>query len=108
MMSPRSISKIALALMMVLPFVKPAATRADPSRYPQFAQQHLPKDVSPSFISVDELAAELKKGTKPVIIDVRSTEEFNQAHIRGARSAPLENFRDHVKTISRDRLTILY
>ena len=33
---------------------------------------------------------------------------FNEAHILGARSAPLAQFRDHIKTIPRDRVTILY
>ena len=46
---------------------------ADPSKYPQFAQQSPPDNVI--FISVDELANEIHAGKKPVIIDVRSEEE---------------------------------
>jgi hypothetical protein len=95
----------AFALLVLL---APAPSRADPSKYPQFAQQEVSKDVKLSFISVDELAAEVMKGIKPLIIDVRSAEEFNDAHILGARSAPLTNFRDYIKSIPRDRLTILY
>jgi hypothetical protein len=82
--------------------------QADPTKYPQFAQQSLPPDITPEFISVDTLAAELKKGAKPLIVDVRSSEEFKQAHIVGAVSAPLDHFRDHIKSIPRDRATILY
>jgi hypothetical protein len=89
-------------LMAALP------AQGDPTKYPQFAQQSLPQGVKPEFISVDALAAELKKGAKPLIIDVRSTAEFEEAHLTGAVSAPLEHFRDHIKSIPRDRAAILY
>jgi 3-mercaptopyruvate sulfurtransferase SseA len=82
--------------------------QADPAKYPQFAQQTLPPDIKPEFISVDTVAAEIKKGAKPLMIDVRSAEEFKEAHISGAVSAPFEHFRDHIKSIPRDRMTILY
>jgi 3-mercaptopyruvate sulfurtransferase SseA len=86
----------------------PWPIQADPAKYPQFAQQKPAENVELQFISVDDLVADIKKGTKPLIIDVRSAEEFNEAHISGARSAPLAQFRDHIKTIPRDRVTILY
>ena len=86
----------------------PWPIQADPAKYPQFAQQKPAENVNLQFISVDDLVADIKKGAKPLIIDVRSAEEFNEAHILGARSAPLEQFRDHIKTIPRDRVAILY
>ena len=86
----------------------PWPIQADPAKYPQFAQQKLAENITPQFISVDDLVADIKKGAKPLIIDVRSAEEFNEAHILGARLAPLAQFRDHIKTIPRDRVTILY
>lgn len=86
----------------------PWPIQADPAKYPQFAQQKLDENVKLQFISVDDLVADIKKGAKPLIIDVRSTEEFNEAHISGARSAPLAQFRDHIKNIPRDRVAILY
>jgi hypothetical protein len=104
----QALLKAAAAVFAFLALAAPTPSRADPSKYPQFAQQELPKDVKLSFISVDELAAEVMKGVKPLIIDVRSAEEFNEAHILGARSAPLGNFRDYIKSIPRDRLTVLY
>jgi hypothetical protein len=103
-MSGRKASLLLLALSVL---AAPLA-HADPAKYPLFAQQTLPPDVKAEFISVDALAAELKKGAKPVIIDVRSADEFQQAHIAGAVSAPLDQFRDHMKSIPRDRMTILY
>lgn len=97
----------ALLIFALLLLIPPPA-RADPAKYPQFAQQSLPQDVKPEFISVDTLAADLKRGAKPLILDVRSAEEFQEAHIAGAVSAPLDHFRDHIKSIPRDRATILY
>jgi len=86
----------------------PPLVQADPAKYPQFAQQKPAENVKLQFISVDDLVADIKKGANPLIIDVRSAEEFNEAHILGARLVPLAQFRDHIKTIPRDRVTILY
>ena len=83
-------------------------TNADPSKYPEFAQQTLPENVTPVFINVDELVELVKAGTKPMIIDVRTDEEFIEAHILGAVSAPLAEFKNFVKNIPRDRPVALY
>lgn len=81
---------------------------ADPSKYPQFAQQTLPENITPAFIPIDELVAELKAGAKPVIIDVRTQEEYREVHILGAVSAPLAEFKDYLKSMPRDRPLVLY
>ena len=81
---------------------------ADPSKYPEFAQQTLPENVTPAFINVDELIELVKAGTKPMIIDVRTDEEFKEAHILGAVSAPLAEFKNFIKNIPRDRPVALY
>jgi hypothetical protein len=71
----RRISLACVALLLaVLVSERPAS--ADASKYPQFAQQPLPANVTPSFISVDELVQEIRAGKKPLIVDVRSAEEF--------------------------------
>ncbi len=82
--------------------------QADPSKYPEFAQQSLPDDVAPGFINVEELVQAVKTGAKPMIIDVRTEEEFKEAHILSAQSAPLAGFKDFVKDVPRDRLVVLY
>lgn len=81
---------------------------ADPSNYPEFAQQTLPVDIKPEFISIDELVKTLHAGAKPVIIDVRTAEEFHEVHILSAVSAPLAEFKDYLKSIPRDRPVVLY
>ena len=79
---------------------------ADPSKYPQFAQQSPPANVS--LISIDELVGDVQAGKKPVIIDVRTAEEYREAHILGAVSAPLAEFSAYLQSIPKDRLVILY
>ena len=94
-----------LASLANVLFAYPPA-QADPSKYPQFAQQSPPANVS--LISVDELATDIQAGKKPLIIDVRTEEEFREAHILGALSAPLTEFNAYLQNIPRDRLVILY
>jgi hypothetical protein len=94
-----------LASLASVPFTYQPA-QADPSKYPQFAQQSPPANVS--LISIDELVKDIKAGKKPVIIDVRTEEEYREAHILGALSAPLAEFDAYVQSIPKDRLVILY
>jgi hypothetical protein len=95
---------ILASLTGVFVTYKPAL--ADPSKYPQFAQQSPPANVS--LISVDDLAKDIQGGKKPLIIDVRTEEEYREAHILGALSAPLAEFNAYVQSIPKDRLVILY
>jgi hypothetical protein len=101
--------KIVCALIMLvgLTFI-PHVSFAEPSRYPEFAQQKLPATVTPAFVTIDQLVAEVKAGTKPVIVDVRSGEEFQESHILGSVSAPIGDFGSYIESIPRDRLVILY
>ena len=82
------------------------SAQADPSKYPQFAEQSPPANVS--LISVDELVNEIQAGKKPMIIDVRTDEEYREVHILGAVSAPLAEFDAYLKSVPKDRLVILY
>ena len=81
---------------------------ADPSKYPQFAQQSLPPNVPLVLTSIDELVADVKAGKKPLIIDVRTMAEYKEVHILGAVSAPLAEFKEYMKSIPRDRPVVLY
>lgn len=90
----------------ILLFFAPAS--ADPSRYPQFAQHKLPENITPVFVSVDQLFSEIAAEAKPVIIDVRSAEEYQDAHIPGAVSLPLTEFGSHLKDVPRGRPVVLY
>ena len=97
-----------LALLAAMIPFSPRSAYADPSKYPEFAQQQLPDNITPVFVHIEELVADLKAGVKPLIIDVRSEEEYREAHILGAVSAPLGEFKDYLKSIPRDRPVVLY
>jgi hypothetical protein len=102
----RKILLLALSILSLLAYHQTAS--ADPSKYPQFAQQSLPVDVPLALTSIDELVAEVKAGKKPLIIDVRTAAEYNEVHILGAISAPLAQFKEYIKSIPRDRPVVLY
>lgn len=102
------INPLAVVALLVALFSVGPSAQADPSRYPEFAQQSLPANVALSFISIDELVKDVKAGKKPLIIDVRSEEEFREVHILSALSAPLAQFKAHLPSIPRDRPVVLY
>ena len=97
-----------LALVTGFLFSSDQTAIADPSGYPQFAQQSLPANVPLTLISVEELVSEVKAGKKPLIIDVRTEAEYKEVHILGAVSAPLSEFKDYMKSIPHDRPVVLY
>jgi hypothetical protein len=99
---------LAVAGLLAALFSFGPSARADPSRYPEFAQQSLPANVALSFISIDELVEEVKARKKPLILDVRSEEEYREVHILSALSAPLAQFKAHLPSIPRDRPVVLY
>ena len=49
-------------------------------------------------IDSDELVTRMNKG-KVTLIDVRPKEEYEQNHIAGATSIPLEKLEDHLATL---------
>lgn len=81
---------------------------ADPTKYPEYAQQPLPKDAAPEFIYVDLLVDEITNGKRPLIVDVRSGEEYEQSHIKGSISIPLGEIPLHLAEIPKDKLVVLY
>jgi hypothetical protein len=98
-----------LAFLAALPVaIYAQSAYADPSKYPQFAQETLPDNITPTFIHIEELVAELNSGAQPLIIDVRTEEEYREVHILGAVSAPLGEFKSYLKSIPRDRPLVLY
>jgi rhodanese-related sulfurtransferase len=108
-MKTGSLRKILLlAIVMISLSSSDRSASADPSKYPQFAQQSLPANVPLALISVDELVLEVKAGKKPLIIDVRTEAEYKEVHILGAVSAPMAEFKAYVKSIPRDRPVVLY
>jgi len=67
-----------------------------------------PPDYPVSFIKVDELKANLDAGTRADVIDVRHWPDYEELHIKGARSMPLRAIGERSKEISKTGLVVLY
>jgi len=67
-----------------------------------------PPDYPVSFIKVDELKAKLDAGTRADVIDVRHWPDYEELHIKGARSMPLRAIGERSKEISKTGLVVLY
>jgi 3-mercaptopyruvate sulfurtransferase SseA len=95
----------AAALWTLLDY-RPVA--ADPGKYPQYAEQQLPKDVTPEFIRLTDLVDDIIGKKKVAIIDVRSREEYEESHIKGAISVPVNEVGARAGEIPKDGLAVLY
>jgi hypothetical protein len=93
---------IALALVYVVP------TLANPNNYPQFAQQQVDPAIPIFFIGVERVKAQLDAGSPPILVDVRSVEEYNAGHLPSAKSMPLEVLPRRLAEIPRDIPVVLY
>ena len=93
---------ITLALVYVVP------TLANPNNYPQFAQQQVDPAIPIFFAGVERVKAQLDAGNALMLVDVRSTEEYNAGHIPKARSIPLEVLPRRLAEIPRDVPVVLY
>jgi hypothetical protein len=96
------VSLIALALACVVP------TLANSNNYPQFAQQQVNPAIPIFFIGVERVKAQLDAGSPPVLVDVRSAEEYRAGHLPSARSIPLEMLPKRIAEIPRDTPVVLY
>ena len=81
---------------------------ADPSKYPQFAQHEVPEGVEPKFINLEQLVEEIINKKKPLMIDVRSREEYEAGHIKAAISIPLNKITLRLDEIPKDKLVVFY
>jgi rhodanese-like protein len=93
---------IALALVYVAP------TLANPNNYPQFAQQQVDPAIPIFFTGVERVKAQLDAGSPPMLVDVRSAEEYNAAHLPSAKSMPLSVLPERMAEIPRDIPVVLY
>jgi 3-mercaptopyruvate sulfurtransferase SseA len=64
--------------------------------------------VAVPFITVADLHALLVQGTAPVLVDVRSREEYEARYIPGASSIPLTEITQRAPEIPRGPLVVLY
>ena len=93
---------MALALVYVVPAL------ANPNNYPQFAQQQVDPAIPIFFTGVERVKALLDEGRPPMLVDVRSAEEYNAGHLPRARSIPLAALPRRLAEIPRDIPVVLY
>lgn len=60
------------------------------------------------FIKAVEVRALVERGLAPVLVDVRSREEYLARHIAGAISIPLNEIVQRAHQLPRERLVVLY
>src|SRR5262249_6470284 len=65
-------------------------------------------DVPEKYIKVDEAKALLDRKTRLTFIDVRSSEQFEDLHIRGAVNIPFNQVRDRLAEVPKQVLVVLY
>ena len=97
---------LMLGLLMI--FVWRSEAAADPSNYPQYAQHQLPKGLKPEFVYLNQLVDDMVKGKGPLIIDVRSSQEYQELHIKASVSIPLDEVLLQIERIPKDRPLVLY
>ena len=67
-----------------------------------------PPDFPVSYIAVEELKALLDRKERAVIIDVRTSPEYDALHIAGARSIPLRSIPARSAEIPKSGLVVFY
>jgi len=65
-------------------------------------------EVPEKYVSVDEANALLEQKKPVTFIDVRPKEQFDELHIRGARSLPLTELPGRLASLSKQDLLVLY
>ena len=59
-------------------------------------------------IKPDELAAEIAEGRAPIIVDVRSENDFRAAHLPGAINIPLGELEQRKAELDTTKPTVFY
>ena len=67
-----------------------------------------PPDYPVEYLKVDEVKDLLDRGEAVDLIDVRTVPEFEETHIKGARSIPLRTVAQRLGEIPKNRLVVFY
>jgi 3-mercaptopyruvate sulfurtransferase SseA len=81
---------------------------ANPSDYPEFAQQRVDAAIPIRFIAPPEVKQRLDTSAPTVIVDVRDAMAYDQGHLPGAISIPLTTLPLRMTEIMRDVPVVLY
>ncbi len=98
---------VCTGLLFIL-FIQSGSLLANPDLYPQYAQHQEALKIRPQFVQVEQLVDDIIKKKKPSIVDVRTQQEYEQAHIKGSVSIPLGEIPLRLAEIPKDKLVVLY
>ncbi|MBU5638592.1 rhodanese-like domain-containing protein [Geomonas sp. Red69] len=68
----------------------------------------LSQAVGPANVTSKQAQALLAKNARMVLLDVRTPDEYRQAHLKGAQLIPLGELNRRVQEIPRDRPVLVY
>ncbi|MHC5110703.1 MAG: pyridoxal-phosphate dependent enzyme [Planctomycetota bacterium] len=105
---PDNVFKYASSFQRHFPYVCPpdesASTTSGTSENDQFVALMLENLKNPhDTIKVDDLNARMANGDKPLIVDVRGPDFYNDARIEGSINIPLESMADNMDQLPSDR-----
>jgi len=98
----------AVACLIALALGYVVLALANPQDYPQFAQQQEDPSIPITFIGVKVVKQQFDAGRPPMLVDVRSAEDYAYAHLPKAVSIPLEVLAVHMAEIPQDMPVVLY
>ncbi len=89
-----------------LAYAPPYSSANDPVNVAAFAGLNDLSGFAP-LVTAAQLQAELESGERPLVLDVRSDEEFARSHVRGAKHVPLDALRESCDALPRDRRIVV-
>ena len=85
-----------------LAYAPPYSTANDPVNVAAFVALNDLSGFSP-LITADALRTALASNEPPLVLDVRTTKEYKESHLRGARHFPMQGFRHECESLPRNR-----
>jgi rhodanese-related sulfurtransferase len=90
-----------------LAYAPPYGSANDPLNLAAFAGLNDVTGFSP-LVTAAELAAAIRSGADPLVLDVRNRNEFDRSHVRGARNEPVDELRHDWENLPKDRKIFVY
>jgi len=70
-------------------------------------KDYIGKNEKIKIVELKDILQEIQDG-KAVLIDVRAEEEYENQHIEGAMSIPIQNIEEHISSLPKDKKIIAY
>ena len=90
-----------------LAYAPPFSSANDPINVAAFVAENDWSGFSP-LVTASQLARELASPTPPLVLDVRTATEFADGHLAGALHVPVDDLRDSLDRVPRDRRIVVH